>query len=251
MTKQGATPLHLSASIGNDDILKLLIERVKDAPLKNGKKVYNLMDGDGNTPLFVGDKNVQLVMLYSELDNLELTQPDGTTLLWSLTKEKYDSVYPGIISSLRSQVNQRVEYRDQLTGELVSRTPVFAAEHSRIVRTYLEAAKSHDIHLDTIMDDGYTLLHHCVKKNEVTPFILKELEHQRHMKYRGMTPVLYADDYSKEAVEMYIRRLEMETSEQIAIYEHCLEKRMLSHIMSKTLCPVLTDKNTRKLVRNL
>ena len=236
----------MAASNGNDDTLKLLIERVKDAPLKGTTEIYNLKNSYGKTPIFVGDKNVQLVMLYSGLKNLELTRPDSTTLLWSFTREMYDTVSKSIIDTLRHQINQRVNIFDQRTGETVSRTPVFGAEHERIVKVYLEAVKSLELSLDTVMDDGFTLLHHCVSKNEVGPYILRELGHQRYMTFRGMTPVLYANDYSKEAIEMYIRFMVMEASEKITLYEHCLEKRMLSNIMANNLCPALSNKNTRK-----
>ena len=163
----------------------------------------------------------------------------------------YDTVSLDIIRTLKNQVNQRVtikedysQYKEDCVN--VDRTPVFAAEHARIVKEFLEAAKTLNIQLDTVMDDGYTLLHHCFKKNIINPYLMKELGHQRHMRYRRMTPVLSVDKFKVESVEMYIRLLNMDTSEQITLYQHCLDKRMLSHIMAKKLCPALSNKNTRK-----
>lgn len=241
----------MSASNGNDEILKLLIERVKDAPPKGETEIYNLKNNYGETPLFVGDKNVQLVLLHSGLQNLELSKPDGTTLLWSFTKEMYDTVSLNIISTLRDQVNQRVtiveDYSRYKVDQVnVGRTPVFGAEHARIVKEFLEAAKKLNIQLDTVMDDGYTLLHNCFKKNIVNPYLIKELVHQRHMRYRGMTPILSVDKFNVESVEEYIRLVDMDVSEQVTLYQHCLDKRMLTHLMAKKLCPALSNKNTRK-----
>ena len=228
-----------------------MIDRVKDAPLRGETEIYNLKDCSGRTPIFVGDRKVQIVLLYSGLKNMELTRPDSTTLLWSFTREMYDTVSISIINTLRDQVNQRVTFQNQnhIHGldAIANRTPVFGAEHERIVKVFLEAAKTLDIHLDTVMDDGYTLLHNCVRKNIVTPYILRELGHQRYMTYRGITPMLYATNYSKEAVELYIRFMAIETSEKINLYDHCLGKSMLSRIIANKLCPALSSKNTRKL----
>ena len=233
---------------------------MKDAPLKGETAIYNLKNNDDETPLFVGDKNVQMVLMNSGLKHLELTKPDSTTLLWSFTKERYDTVSLNIIDALRHQVNQRVttveDYSVYREGRVkVERTPVFAAEHARIVREYLEAAKRLEIQLDTVMEDGFTLLHHCFKKNIMArgtsdgygKYLLDELGHQRHMTYKGMTPVLSTDRMKVESVEMYVRSVYMDDSEKIALYQHCLNKRMLRSIIAEKLCLALPNINSRRL----
>ena len=239
------TPLHFIAEHGNIDICDALLKHAKKLQEAgdNSIAIYNVKDGRGLTPVFRSTSaHIAVQFLKAGFENLELRGPQGETLLYHCTKQ--GALSADLVHALTHQVNERVSFKHYKTQEMVVRPPVFAAPHERTVKAFLKSCKQHGIELDTVADDGYTLLHHCVEENIASRYILRELGELRGRVHRGKTPLQCAR--SDEVVEEILHNLDLELSEKLDLYRHCLENKLFSMKIGNLLCPLLPDINQGK-----
>ena len=89
------------------------------------------------------------------------------------------------------------------------KTPIFCSSSSEIVELFLEAGLEN---LETTLAGGYTLLHHCVEKVQVSQKLAQMLQDQWLKKDHGDSPLNNALEYSATGAAKL--RLQERSSEQ-------------------------------------
>ena len=127
-------------------------------------------------------------LLQMNVKELKLELDNGWTLLHHCAKEGI--VTPTILRALEHQVNS-MDSTKKSPVDYLGQELLFQTKDAEVIEQLLRM-KVKGLKLE--LDNGWTLLHHCVKEGIVTPTILRKLEHQvNSMDSRKKTPINYAD----------------------------------------------------------
>ena len=174
------TPFHWAARAAEDDkldILKFMVQLAKKASNSMQPPAYNMEDRIGDTPIlriFKSTAAVEFLLFDSGIDDLELRNPKNGVMLIERCVG-FGMLTPRIIQRLLHQVNDPFD------------PPTFYSSIDIDMLEMLLACEG--LNDDAIeMVDGEPLLHHCVQWDILSESILRSLQKQFAVKWRGILP---------------------------------------------------------------
>ncbi|MGM0436019.1 MAG: ankyrin repeat domain-containing protein [Bacillota bacterium] len=205
----GDTPLHVAASIGNSEVVGLLLDAGADAKLKNKK---------GVTPLMAASRKGSLDTVHRFLNDppsLSKTDVFGNTCLFYAVESNNPQVFETLV---KAGVNPHHLNTQRETLHHA------AAKHASF--EMVEILENHKVPLYILSDYKETPLHHAAKKGKA--------DHVAYYLKRGLlpsradgfmkTPKDYGNDYGD--IEMLFTRFESDLEKATAMQTHPLCKSL-------------------------